>query len=92
MKPHRSLAGRKHAVYRLAPDLLLVFKPRGHREEEHSHPHRQKLRVLSGALAVRTARGETILRPQSPPLRLAAGRAHSTRALQDTWVLAESSA
>ena len=90
MKRQRSLPGTGHAVYRLAPDLLLVFKPRGHREEEHLHPHRQRLRVLRGALAVRTSRGETVLEPHSRPLTLAAGRLHSTRALRDTWIIAES--
>ena len=30
------LAPQKHAVFQLAPDLLLVFKPRGHREEAHA--------------------------------------------------------
>jgi hypothetical protein len=86
----RSLAAETHAVYRLAAGLLLVFKPGGHREDEHAHPHRQKLRVLRGALAVRTARGDKILRPPSRPLTLAAGLAHSTRALEDTWLIAES--
>ena len=48
----RALPRRRHAVYRLAPDLLLVFKPRGHREAMHAHPYRQRLQVLRGSLAV----------------------------------------
>ena len=83
------LTPQKHAVFQLAPDLLLVFKPRGHREEAHGHPHRQRLRVLSGLLMVRTARQSTLLRASSPPLTLAAGRTHATVALRDTWVVAE---
>jgi quercetin dioxygenase-like cupin family protein len=86
----RKLIGlRRHAVFQLAPDLLLVFKPRGHREDAHGHPHRQRLRVLSGLLEVRTARQSTLLRANSPPLTLAAGRTHATVALRDTWLVAE---
>ena len=85
------LRPRQHAVFRLAPDLLLVFKPRGHREGAHAHPHRQRLRVLRGLLMVRTARRSTVLRASSPPLTLAAGRTHATVALRDTWLVAERS-
>jgi len=83
------LTRRQHAVFRLAPNLLLVFKPRGHREGAHAHPHRQRLRVLRGLLMVRTARQSTILRSSGPPLSLAAGRTHETVALRDTWLVAE---
>ena len=57
----RLLASRRHAVFRLAPDLLLVFKPRGHREDEHHHPHRQRLRVLRGQLVVHTGTRRIVL-------------------------------
>ena len=40
-------------MFVLDPGLLLVFKPRGHREDVHTHPHRQRLRVLRGKLVVR---------------------------------------
>ncbi len=83
-----SLAPRAHAVYRLAPELLLVFKPRGHDESTHAHAHRQQLRILRGRLRVATARGEVVLTPASRAYTLAAGRAHSTRALSDTWLIA----
>jgi quercetin dioxygenase-like cupin family protein len=86
----RTLPRTGHAVYRLAPNLLLVFKPRGHREAEHAHPHRQRLRVLRGALLVRTARRTLTLRADSRSLTLAAGRVHGTFAAQDTWLIAES--
>jgi hypothetical protein len=79
-----------HAVYRLAPDLLLVFKPRGHREATHAHPHRQRLRILRGRLRVDSARGAVELAPADRVYLLAAGRAHSTVALADTWLIAES--
>ena len=85
-----SLSTSTHAVFRLAPDLLLIFKPRGHREAEHTHAHRQRLRVLRGHLVVRTRGGTVALRPTSRPLTLAAGRAHETLAMKDTWLLAES--
>jgi quercetin dioxygenase-like cupin family protein len=85
----RSLPADRHAVYRLAPDLLLVFKPRGHREAEHAHPHRQRLRVLRGRLLVTTAARSVRLGPRSRALTLAAGRVHRTVAVEDTWLLAE---
>ena len=82
------LAPQRHAVFQLAPDLLLVFKPRGHREEAHRHPYRQRLRVLRGLLMVRTARQAILLRAGGPPLTLAAGRTHATVAWRDTWLVA----
>lgn len=78
-----------HAVYELAPGLLLVFKPRGHREAMHAHAHAQRLRVLRGRLEVRTARGAVRIDASARPLRIAAGRAHATRACADTWLIAE---
>jgi quercetin dioxygenase-like cupin family protein len=80
----------RHAVYRLAPDLLLVFKPRGHREPAHAHPHRQQLRVLRGTLVVQIGNRRVTLTPTGRHLTLRAGCAHATRALRDTWLLAES--
>lgn len=85
----KHLSTRRHAVFRLAPDLLLVFKPRGHREEAHAHAHQQRLRVLRGALRVRIGARTVTLRPSSRPFNLRAGRAHETLAVQDTWLLAE---
>jgi len=89
MRKRKRLTPQRHAVFELAPGLLLIFKPRGHGEEAHGHPHRQRLRVLSGLLMIRTARQSTVLRASSPPLTLAAGRTHATVALRDTWVVAE---
>jgi hypothetical protein len=84
-----SLSSSQHAVYRLAPGLLLVFKPSGHHEERHAHAHRQRLRVLRGRLLVRTARRTLLLEPDGAALTLSAGRSHATEALQDTWLVAE---
>ena len=81
---------RRHAVYRLAPDLLLVFKPRGHTEAAHAHPYRQRLRILRGRLQVRTARRTVVLTASSHAFLQPAGRAHRTAAVTDTWVLVES--
>ncbi|MEW6268469.1 MAG: hypothetical protein AB1689_04125 [Thermodesulfobacteriota bacterium] len=86
---YETLSGERHTVYRLADGLLLVFKPRGHREDVHAHPHPQRLRVLRGALVVRTARAAVTLDADSPPLTLAPGRHHATEALADTWLVAE---
>jgi hypothetical protein len=83
------LAPGRHAVYRLAPNLLLVFKPRGHREAVHAHAHRQQLHVLHGRLEVTTRRGAVVLDPDSRAYSLAANRSHSTRARRDTWLLAD---
>jgi quercetin dioxygenase-like cupin family protein len=77
-------------VYRLAPDLLLVFKPRGHREATHDHSHGQRLQVLRGTLVVQIGNRRVTLTPTSRRLTLRAGRAHATRALCNTWLLAES--
>jgi len=76
-------------VHRLAPDLLAVFKPRGHEELEHAHSRRQRLLVLRGRLLVRTARRSLVLRPRDPALTLRAHQRHATTALADTWVIAE---
>ena len=86
----RPLPARRHAVYRLAPDLLLVFKPRGHSEAEHAHPHRQRLRVLRGRLEVRIGARTVCLEPYGRTLTVAAGRRHTTLAVGDTWLIAES--
>ena len=85
----RSLTADRHAVYRLADDLLLVFKPRGHREAEHAHAHRQRLRVLRGRLLVRSGARSDRLSPRSRVFTLPAGRTHATLAIEDTWLLAE---
>lgn len=82
------LPSTRHAVYRLAPDLLLVFKPRGHREPPHRHPTAQRLTVVRGRLRVETARRTILLSPRRPTLALSAGRLHATEALAPTWLLA----
>jgi hypothetical protein len=84
-----TLAAGRHAIYRLAPDLLLVFKPRRHREADHAHPHLQRLRVLRGRLEVETGAASTVLDASSAALVLEAGQRHATEALEDTWLLAE---
>ena len=84
----RALPRTGHAVYRLAPDLLLVFKPRGHREALHAHPYRQRLQVLRGSLAVQIGARRVTLVP-SRRLTLPAGRPHATLAVRDTWLLAD---
>jgi hypothetical protein len=90
MQRPRRLAARTHTVFRLSAELLLVFKPRGHREEAHAHPYRQRLQVLRGRLRVRTGKRVITLRASSPPFTLAAGRLHETVALDDTWLVARS--
>ncbi len=85
----QELSTRRHRVFRLVPGLLLVFKPRGHHEAAHAHVHRQRLRVLRGALRVRIGRRLCTLRPGSRPLSIPAGRSHETFAVRDTWVVAE---
>ena len=87
-RPRRLDPGRR-AVFELARDLLLVFKPRGHEEEAHAHPHGQVLRVLRGRLRVDVGGRERRLGPRSPSLRLRARTRHATRALDDTWLVVE---
>jgi len=84
-----SLEARRHAVYTLAPDLLLVFKPKGHQEAEHAHDYRQRLRVLRGRLSVRLGARSVILHPSSKPLSLRSRQRHATTAPVDTWVCVE---
>ena len=86
----RSLPATRQAVYRLSPDLLLVFKPRGHHEPAHAHPRRQRLRVLRGELVVRNGARRVRLTAGGRALLLAAARTHSTVAVRDTWLIAES--
>ena len=80
-----------HRVYELDDGLLLVFKPAGHVEPEHAHPHARQLRVLRGRLRVQTASANLFLDPQSEQLSLAAGQTHTTEALEATWLIAEAS-
>ena len=86
----QQLSTRRHRVFRLASGLLLVFKPRGHREAAHAHGQRQRLRVLRGALRVRIGLRTCTLRPGSRALSIAAGCAHETVAVRNTWLFAES--
>ena len=86
----RGLQKAGHVVYRLAPDLLLVFKPRGHVESDHVHPYTQHVRVLRGRLEIRTPMHVARLGPRGGPLRIAARQRHATRALTDTWLIVES--
>jgi len=76
----QQLSTQRHRVYQLAPGLLVIFKPRGHREVVHTHLHRQSLRVLRGALRVSFGAGARLrtctLRPGGRPLSIAAGRSH----------------
>lgn len=80
---------RPHQVQTLAADLLLVFKPKGHEESEHSHRHGQKLRVLRGALEIRRGQRRRVIDADSRVLVIAAGQMHRTIALEDTWLVAE---
>jgi len=87
--PIRSLATGRRAVFGLAPDLLLVFKPRGHAEPPHAHPHGQVLRVLRGRLLFERGGKKRRLGPSSPAYRVRAGAEHATLALEDTWLAVE---
>ena len=87
--PPVSLGASQHAVFELARDLLLVFKPRGHREDAHSHAHGQRLRVLRGRLLVRIAEHTHLVTPKSGPLIVRAACHHETRAREDTWLVVE---
>jgi quercetin dioxygenase-like cupin family protein len=82
-------AVERHTIYRLASDLLLVFKPAGHREPDHAHVHGQRLRVLRGRLRVEHAGATSVLDAASDPLTLPPGERHATEALADTWLVAE---
>jgi quercetin dioxygenase-like cupin family protein len=85
----RLLGGGAHRVYRLAPDLLLVFKPRGHCEGEHAHERAQRLRVLRGKLTVRMGRTTRTLKPGGATFTVPARRSHRTESGDDTWLVVE---
>jgi len=85
----RKLDARGRRLFEIAPDLLLVFKPRGLVEERHSHPHGQVLRVLRGRLLFESGGREHRLGPGSPPFRVRARTLHATLALEDTWLAVE---
>lgn len=78
----------RHRVWQIEEGLLLVFKPRGHREDEHEHPWSQEILLLSGRLRVDRPRGRTELHPDRRRLRIGRGVAHRTLALADTWIVA----
>jgi quercetin dioxygenase-like cupin family protein len=83
------LPTERHRVYRLAPDLLLVFKPRGHREVAHSHSYAQRLRVLRGKLQVRRGRRTSVMQAGGRPITIASGSGHETVAVTATWLIVE---
>jgi len=78
-----------HSIYQLAAGLLLVFKPRGYREEEHTHTHAQRLRVLRGQLRVETKGEWVVLDSGDTSLTVASQQPHATEALEDTWLAVE---
>ena len=80
---------RRRAVYELEPDLLLVFKPRGHLEIEHAHDYNQRVRLIRGKLEIRYAARRSVLGERSRAATIPARRRHATRALLDTWLLVE---
>lgn len=81
----------RHAIHTLAADVLLVFKPTGHREAEHRHDFAQHLRVVRGRLLVQVGAQQHDITPASPELTLAPGTPHTTLAVIDTWLLARRS-
>jgi quercetin dioxygenase-like cupin family protein len=83
------LASDRHAVYRLGPDLLLVFKPRGHREPVHAHPHPQRLRVLRGLLVVERGTRVDVVERDGAALVVAADEPHATEAREATWLVVD---
>lgn len=87
----KRLSPHGHAVYKLTPKLLLVFKPSGHAEPEHAHTVPQTLRILAGELEVQLERNTFVLTPGSAPLTIAPGVLHATKALVDTWLVVERS-
>jgi hypothetical protein len=85
----RKRLGRRHAVYELGPGLLLVFKPRGHLEMEHAHDYNQRVRVLRGKLEIRFGARRVVLAETRASLTIRSAKPHATRALADTWLVAE---
>jgi hypothetical protein len=78
-----------HRIYELEDGLLLVYKPRGYRESVHEHPYAQRVRVIRGRLHVEIGHSGLLLDPTSAPLLLSAGEEHSTKAVENTWLVAE---
>jgi quercetin dioxygenase-like cupin family protein len=77
-----------HAVWELAPDLLLVHKPAGHREDPHTHPYALRLRVLRGRLLLE-AEPHAMVLTAGETTTVAANASHATIATAVTWLVAE---
>ncbi|MGH7897963.1 MAG: hypothetical protein ACREQQ_08415 [Candidatus Binatia bacterium] len=80
---------RAYRVYPLSPGLLLVFKPRNHLERRHVHDYKQRIRLLEGRLEVRIGEDRKLVDRRHPKTAIPTGKAHSTRALEDTWLIVE---
>ena len=82
---------RRRAVYELEPDLLLVFKPRGHLEIEHAHDYNQRVRLIRGQLEIRYAARRSVLGERSRALTIPARRRYR-RSQADGWASSHSTA
>lgn len=76
------------AIFELAPDRFLIFRPRDYHHRPHVHPHRYRFRVIKGLVEVRLDGRLTIARPERK-VTLEPGKSCETRALEDSWLIVE---
>ena len=76
------------AIFELAPDRFLIFRPRDYHHSPHVHPVRYRFKVIKGRIEVRLGGRLTIARPERKVI-LEPGKECETRALEDSWLIVE---
>jgi hypothetical protein len=76
------------AIFELAPDRFLIFRPRDYHHSPHVHPHRYRFKVIKGLIEVRLGGRRMIAKPERK-VTLEPGLSCETRALEDSWLLVE---
>ncbi len=76
------------AIFELAPDRFLIFRPRDYHHSPHIHPVRYRFKVIKGRIEVRLGGRLTIARPERKVI-LEPGKECETRALEDSWLIVE---
>lgn len=82
-------ASLPRTIFELSPDRFLVFRPRDYQHGPHAHAEGYRLRVIKGRIEVRVGERRTVVDASRRGLTLEPGKAHTTRALEDTWAIVE---
>lgn len=76
-------------IFELSPDRFLVFRPRDYQHGPHAHADGYRLRVIKGRIEVRVGQRRMVVDASRRGVTLEPGKAHTTRALEDTWAIVE---